>query len=148
MGTIFDRRDRADILGRIERLAPDRPPVWGRFTAPEMVCHVSCALRQGLGEYDAGPPTGPLQYPPLNLLLIHLLPWPRGKAQSPPEFLAVRPTTWEADLAGLRQLVDRFGERGADAPWPPSKVFGRISGRSGGALQHKHLNHHLTQFGV
>jgi hypothetical protein len=27
-------------------------------------------------------------------------------------------------------------------------VFGRISGRSWGALQYKHLDHHLRQFGV
>lgn len=148
MGSIFDERDRAQILRRIDRLTADRHPSWGRFTAPEMVCHVSCGLRQGLGEYDAGPPSGPLQFPPLNWLLIHVLPWPKGKTKSPPEFLAVRPTTWAADLAALRRLVDRFGERGADADWPPSKVFGRIAGRSWGALQYKHLNHHLTQFGV
>ncbi|HVE79409.1 MAG TPA: hypothetical protein VNA89_11130 [Gemmatimonadaceae bacterium] len=148
MGTLFDPRDRARVLARIAALTPERRPLWGRFTAPEMVCHVSCGLRQGLGEYDAGPPAGPLQRPPLNWLLIHVLPWPKGKAQSPPEFLAVRPTTWSADAGALRDLVERFGARGPDAPWPPSKVFGRISGRSWGALQYKHLDHHLRQFGV
>lgn len=148
MGTLFDADDRARILDRVGRLAPERRPLWGRFTAPEMVCHVSTTLRQSLGEYDAGPPAGPMRYPPLNWLVIHVLPWPPGKGKSPPEFLAVRPTSWEADVAALRGLIDRFGERGPDAQWPPSKVFGRISGRSWGTLQHKHLDHHLRQFGV
>ena len=148
MGTLFDARDRAHVLDRIGALGADRRPLWGRFSAPEMVCHVSCGLRQGLGEYDAGPPAGPLRYAPLNWLLIHVLPWPKGKAKSPPEFLTVRPTTWDADVGALRTLVERFGARGPDAVWPSSKVFGRISGRSWGALQYKHLDHHLRQFGV
>jgi hypothetical protein len=148
MGSLFDAQDRARIQARIAALTPERRPLWGRFTVPAMVCHVSAGLRQGLGEYDAGPPDGPLRHAPLNWLVIHVLPWPPGKGQSPPEFLSVRPTTWEADTSALRSLVDRFGARGADAPWPPSKVFGRISGRSWGALQYKHLDHHLRQFGV
>jgi len=146
--SLFDANTRASVLERIARLAPERRPIWGRFTASEMVCHVSCGLRQGLGELDAGPPSGPLKRFPMNWLVIHVLPWPKGKGQSPPEFLATRPTTWATDIAQLRDLVQRFGARGPAAHWPPSRVFGAISGRSWGVLQHKHLDHHLRQFGV
>jgi hypothetical protein len=148
VGTLFDTRERATILDRMARITPDRRPVWGRFTAPEMICHLTCALRQSLEELEAGPPAGPFRHPPLNWLIIHVIPWPKGKAKSPPEFLTGRPTTWDADLATLRTLITRFAERGPDAAWPPSKVFGRISGRSWGALHYKHLDHHLRQFGV
>jgi len=48
----------------------------------------------------------------------------------------------------LRDLVERFGARGARAIWPQSRVFGRISGASWGVMVHKHLDHHLRQFGV
>ena len=162
MPSLFDPKTRDAILDRIGRLAPDRKPLWGRFTAPEMVCHVSCALRQGLGELETAPPAGPLAHAPLNWLVIHVLPWPQGKGRSPPEFLSaitkapnqvaqpgdVRPTTWQADVTRLRDLIRRFGDRGPAAEWPPSRVFGRISGRSWGVLEHKHLDHHLRQFGV
>ncbi len=148
MGSLFNKADREAMLGRIARLTPDRRPAWGRFTAPEMVCHVSSALRQSLGELETRPPSGPMSRAPLNWLVIHVLPWPKEKGKSPPEFLATRPTTWDADVSRLRDLVDRFAARGPDAPWPASRVFGRISGRSWGALQHKHLDHHLRQFGV
>src|SRR6266853_1038013 len=80
MPSIFDPQVRTAIVDRISRLTPERTPVWGRFTAPEMVCHISCDLRQGLGELDAGP---------------------QGKGKSPPEFLATRPTTWAAGEPGL-----------------------------------------------
>ena len=148
MSSLFDPQVRASILDRVSRLTPERKPVWGRFTAPEMVCHMSSDLRQALGELDAGPPSGPLSRFPMNLLVIHLLPWPRGKGRSPPEFLATRPTTWAADVGRLRDLIQRFAARGAGAAWPPSRVFGRISGQSWGVMEHKHLDHHLRQFGV
>ena len=148
MPSLFDPQIRDTILARVDRLSPARKPLWGRFTAPEMVCHVSCALRQGLGELEAGPATGPLAHAPLNWLVIHVVPWPKGKGKSPPEFLATRPTTWEADVSRLRDLIRRFSARGPRAAWPSSRVFGRISGRSWGVMEHKHLDHHLRQFGV
>jgi hypothetical protein len=148
MRSLFDQRDREVMLGRLSRLTPDRKPLWGRFSAPEMICHVSCGLRQGLGELETAPPSGPFSRAPINWFVIHVLPWPKGKAQSPPEFLATRPTTWDADVGRLRDLITRFAARGPSAQWPPSRVFGRISGRSWGALQHKHLDHHFRQFGV
>src|SRR5215471_4217771 len=148
MPSLFDPRERRAVLDRISRLTPDRKPLWGRFTAPEMVCHVSCDLRQGLGELDAGPPSGPLVRFPLNLLAIHVMPWPKGKGKSPPEFLSTRPTTWQADVNRLRDLIERFSARGPSVSWPASRVFGRISGKSWGVMEHKHLDHHLRQFGV
>jgi hypothetical protein len=85
---------------------------------------------------------------PVNWLVIHAVPWPKGKGKSPPEFLATRPTTWEADVGRLRDLVERFSARGPSAPWPANLAFGRISGRSWGVLEYKHLDHHLRQFGM
>src|SRR5438093_7993929 len=118
MPSLFDAQRRHEVLERIGRLAPDRKPLWGRFTAPEMVCHISCDLRQGLGELEAGPPSGPLTRFPLNWLAIHALRWPKGKGKSPPEFLSTRPTTWEADVNRFRDFVERFGARGPTAAWP------------------------------
>src|SRR5437667_3232443 len=147
MPSLFDAQRRDEVLERIGRLAPDRKPLWGRFTAPEMVCHVSCGLRQGLGELEAGPPTGPLAHAPLNWLLIHVVPWPKGKGQSPPEFLATRPTTWQADVSRLRALTGRFADRGPAGERPATGFFGRRSGRSWGVLQYEHPDHHLPQVG-
>jgi hypothetical protein len=147
MGTLFDPRDRQRILERLDRLAEDARPRWGRFTAAEMICHVTTGVGQGLGEVELGSPGGPLTHWPLNWLLIHVVPFPRG-AQAAPEMLARTPTSWLRDLAILRSMIERFGARGPNAAWPASRVFGRISGPSWGVLQYKHLDHHLRQFGL
>ena len=148
MGTLFDAHDREAILARLDQLAPDQRPIWGRFTAGEMICHVASGIRQGLGEVDLGPPRGPLTHWPLNWLGIHLIPFPRNAAAAP-EMLG-RPSagSWTEDVAELRGAIHRFAGRGPSAAWPPSRVFGRISGRSWGVLQYKHLDHHLRQFGL
>jgi hypothetical protein len=148
MRTIFDPQERDALLRRIDALAPDRPASWGRMDAPRMVGHLTCALQAGLGELAVGPAQGPLSHPPLNWLAIYVLPWPPGKADSPPEFLGRAASTWTADVSLLRSLLERSGARGPGAPWPPSRVFGRISGQAWGVLHRKHLDHHLRQFGV
>ncbi len=117
MSTLFDTRDRAAILERITRLTEDRRPSWGRFTAPEMVCHVSTGLRNGLDEVDLGPSVRPLNRWPINWLVIHVVPWPKG-AKTPPEMLATKSTTWSADVAALRDLIQRFGARDPRGAWP------------------------------
>ena len=146
MKSIFEPSVRDALLARVDRLTPDRPPLWGRLTAPQMICHVSDQMRQALGELEARPMRGPLAHAPINWFVIYVLPWPKGKAKSPPEFLARRPASWDADLAACKQLIRRVSERGPEAAWPASPVFGRISGKDWGALVFKHLDHHLRQF--
>lgn len=113
-----------------------------------MLCHASDQLRNALGEMEAQAVPGPLARAPLNWVIIHLLPWPKRKAQSPPEFLAQQPSTWDDDVGTLKMLMLRFAARGRNASWPASPVFGKISGGSWGVLAYRHLDHHLRQFGV
>lgn len=147
MGTLFDARDRRMILERLGKLRPDARPLWGRFTPSQMVCHVTTGVGQGLGEVVLGPPSGPLTHWPLNWLLIHVVPFPRN-APAAPDMLSRAPTSWEQDMATLRRMVEAYGAADPGGEWPASRVFGRISGRSWGVLQYKHLDHHLRQFGL
>ena len=148
MPTLFNLDDRFAIRRRLEALSPAHQARWGKFTAPEVVCHLSAALREGLGEINPGKPSGPMAVPPINWLVIHLMPWPKGGAKSPPTLLSTRPTSWDADKAALDKLIERFGQRGAKAKWPASSSFGSISGRTWGVLGYRHLDHHLRQFNV
>jgi hypothetical protein len=65
MPSLFDPPVRGPILERISRLTPDRKPGWGRFTAPEMVCHISCDMRSVVR-----------QQAPTSASLMRPTPWP------------------------------------------------------------------------
>jgi hypothetical protein len=146
MGTLFDARDRRAILDRLSRLTPDAQPLWGHFTPSQMVCHVTTGVGQGLGEVELAQASGPLSHWPLNWLLIHVVPFPKN-AQAAPDMLSRAPTSWKQDMATLHRMVEAYGAADPSREWPASRVFGRISGRSWGVLQYKHLDHHLRQFG-
>lgn len=119
------------------------------MTAPAMICHLVDALDSAFAPSPPMGPASPLMWPPLKQLVIYVLPWPRGKLQSPPDLLQTTPTDWLSDTARFRTALERVASRDPrDANWPSSEVFGRLSGRDWGALLRTHIHHHFTQFGV
>ena len=147
MPSVFNPDERNHLIQRIGTLKPDARPLWGRMNAHQMVCHLTAAIESGFEGPPVSEPSGVMSHFPLNWLVIHVLPWPKGKAQSPPELLDRVPTTWDADLARLQSSLERAAARGPEAEWRATPVFGAISGRTWGALLRKHVDHHLRQFG-
>ncbi len=45
-------------------------------------------------------------------------------------------------------LIEELASKPLDDAWPDSPMLGRMSGKDVSRLHAKHLNHHLTQFGV
>jgi hypothetical protein len=148
MRSLFDDTERRRLLRRLDTLSPDTPARWGRMTAHRMVCHLIDAVESSGAPSPAHPGTGPLARMPLKWLVIHVLPWPKGKLQSPPDLLVTTPGAWEADLTRLRTSIERVAARGPGGAWPASDVFGPLSGREWGALLRTHIDHHLRQFGA
>ncbi|HYE96754.1 MAG TPA: DUF1569 domain-containing protein [Rubricoccaceae bacterium] len=148
MRTLFSPADRAAIHARLDRLTPNAERRWGRMTAPEMVCHIADQMRVGLGELPAPSKPSFLSNPVLRRAALFWLPWPKGKAPTDPAMLTSKPASWVDDVAAVHALVERVGERGAEGPWSTHPAFGRLSGKDWGRLCYRHLDHHLTQFGV
>jgi hypothetical protein len=144
--TIFDPAARQALLARLDRLAPETPARWGKFTAPRMVSHLIAAVRMALGEIRVAPRKTIMSWPPIRHLIIHVMPWPKG-APTAPEMLARAPESWTADVAVLKDLVERAAANQA-GDWHPHPAFGTLSARDWGVLIHKHVAHHLTQFGA
>jgi hypothetical protein len=147
MPTLFDDAARADLRARIERLTPDRRPLWGRMDAGRMIVHLTAQLRAGLGELACAPRKTPLNNWLMRRLIVYVLPWPRGSPTAP-EFMAQPAATWDQDFAALRAAIDRFAARGPGGPWAEHPAFGPLTGRMWGVLAWRHLDHHLRQFGL
>jgi hypothetical protein len=145
--TIFDPAARAALLSRVDHLVATTPPRWGRFTAPRMVSHLIASVRIALGDESAAVRTGIMSTGLVRYLLIYVMPWPKG-APTAPEMLARAPESWLSDVAALKALLARAAANGPSGTWAMHPAFGRLSPRDWGALIHKHVNHHLTQFGV
>ncbi len=147
MKSMWNAAARRELQQRFGVLTPDARPTWGRMSAPKMVTHVADSLRMAIGELPCAPRRSPLRYTPIKQLVIYVMPWPKG-VPTAPELLARVPTTWTADVEELNALIARVGSIGPDGAFADHPAFGRLTPRTWGALMHRHLAHHLTQFGV
>jgi hypothetical protein len=147
MKTIWDSSTRQQLQARFRAIRSDTRPSWGRMSAPQMVTHVADSLRMALGELPCVPKRSPLRYTPLKQLIIYWLPWPQG-APTAPELLARLPASWSTDVTDLTALIDRVGTHGRGGRFADHPAFGRLSGRTWGALIYRHMDHHLRQFGA
>ena len=149
MKTIFDAASIEVIRGRMHHLRPDAPALWGKMNAPQMVCHLIDAFRIPLGEEPVTVRWTPLRIYPLRWLLAYVLPWPKGKLPTTPEFQRTKPSTWEADQAAWKAALERFVEHGRKGgPFGPHRAFGVLSNSEWGRLVYLHCDHHLRQFGA
>lgn len=147
MRSLFEPAARRDLLARLHALRPDSPRRWGRMSAGQMIAHLSDQMRHALGDAPVQARRGPLRWAPVRWASIYLLPWPHGRIKGPPEAFATPPGVWDADVAGLAALVERFVAHGPDREWPDHALFGRMRGRDWGCFVHKHFDYHFRQFG-
>lgn len=145
MSDLFDPQVRGQFRDRLLHLEPDAQAKWGSLTAPRMVAHLIDAFEIGFGE-KAVTVRGPLANP-IGRWLVLRMPIPRGKLKAPPEFHECEPGEFAADRDRVLAYLDRFAA-GPEQQWGPSPFLGRMSGQQWARLHAKHLEHHLTQFGV
>jgi hypothetical protein len=147
MKSIWNRPDEQALRQRISKLRPEAPAQWGKFNAPQMVCHVTDGLKMAMGELAVATRKLPIRYFPLKQLIIYVLPFPKG-APTGPELIARRATEWGTEIAELERTLDRLvSQRGRDT-WPDHPAFGSMSRQTLGVLIYRHADHHLRQFGV
>ena len=149
MDTLFDPAARERILARLAALRPDAPARWGKMDPAQALAHCALALEAATGDHPSKQ----------KLLGRILAPLVRKSVLGPKPFSRNSPTdarlvvadarSFDPERERLLALVAKFAAAGpaGAAPWE-HVFFGRLSGEEWGVLMHKHLDHHLTQFGA
>ena len=146
--TLLAQADRAALLARLARVKPGTPPRWGRMNAGQMLHHLAEAQRMALGDLAVRPRVKRLFRTWLaKYLFIRTLPIPKG-VPTAPELVSQDNFDFGAERARLTETITRFASvpgtgRGLEHP-----LFGVLTWLEWGLLQHKHVDHHLRQFGV
>lgn len=150
MKTLFDPAAYEDIVRRVDSVRPNAERRWGKMTAAQMLEHTARALEMAIGKN-----------PRKQAVLGKMIGWvfrsdfvgekPFGKnAPTAPDFVL---TGADPDFGPtkdrLKTLLSEFhalGETGCDGN--VHGFFGRMTGAEWGITQHKHVDHHLRQFGA
>lgn len=147
MSSLFDAARRAEVLRRVDAIDPGAPPRWGVMRAPQMLHHLTLALRMATGELQCRRVRSVAALPGVKHAIIYLLPFPRS-VPTARELIAGAVGDWELERGVLAGALDAFGRRSPGGPWPPHPLFGALSGAAWGVLASRHIEHHLRQFGV
>ena len=145
--SLWNSRDRQELLGRLERLTPDTVPLWGSFNAMRMVTHLTEWFRMATGEIKSQPRNSMMRHPPMRQLIVYWMPWPHG-VPTAPELLSREATGWEEELSDLRERLKDCEKLKSTKQWPVHPAFGRMTTSEWGVLGYRHTDHHLKQFGV
>lgn len=146
--SLFDPSGLAAMLARLQRLQPDATRQWGKMTAAQMLAHCQQPLRVAVGEL-------PLKRNLIGFLfgrmakkmLLSPKPW-KPDMPTAPEFKVQDQRDFGREKAALVALVTRFGQAGPEALTKlPHPFFGKLTDDEWQALQWRHLDHHLRQFG-
>lgn len=147
MKSLHSEKDRRMLIERLRRLTADAVPKWGKMNAPQMVAHLTNAMRMATGELPVRAKRHVARLTPLKQLLIYVLPMPRNLPTAQ-ELITRTPEPFNGEMEAFVAAVVDFGARASDYSWPPHPLFGSMSRRDWGVLAYRHCDHHLRQFGV
>lgn len=150
--SLFDENKRGAIIARIGKLDKDAPAAWGRMTCNQAICHMTDQLRGALYDLPWEDERNILKKTLVKWLALYAMPKIPKNIPTMPEvdqdIDGTRPTEFENDRALLISYVKKFAAAEENFKWQPHPAFGKMSRKQWDIIAHKHIDHHLRQFGV
>jgi hypothetical protein len=149
MNNLFDAATAEEVKERIAQLRPDSGRLWGKMGPAQALAHCSAAMEVSVG----------LSFPPRSFIgrllgrrakssMLSKRPVPRN-LPTDKSFVVRDQRDFTAERQRLLGLVERFATGGpAECTKHPHSFFGPMTPEEWAALNYKHLDHHLRQFGV
>ena len=147
---IFTKEDANKVIARIHQLTPTTQPEWGKMTVETMLAH--CNVTYEMAYEDKHPKPNALKKFILTLfvkgIVVSEAPYKRN-SQTGPQFIITGERNFEIEKQRLINYITKTQELGeASFEQKESMSFGKLSVAEWNNMYYKHLDHHLTQFGV
>lgn len=142
-----DPATREAIKARVAALRPDSAGRWGRMTVDQTLWHLNAGIENCLGRHPVKEIRLPMPHVIVKFLVLNF-PWRKGKTPTAREFVARGQYDFADEQARLLRLIDEVTARPLDAAWPNSSFMGPMTGKDWSCMGAKHLDYHLSQFGV
>lgn len=147
---IFTQEVSNQVIDRINKLTPETPAQWGKMNAPQMLAH--CNVTYEMIYTDKHPKPNFLMKAMLKAMVKNkvITPAPYAKnSPTAPAFKIADKREFEKEKARLVEYINKTQQLGEnDFDGKESHSFGALNKNEWNNMLYKHLDHHLTQFGV
>lgn len=150
MKNIFLASTTEELIERINKLTPATIPQWGKMNVGQMLAHCSVTYEMAF-ENKHPKPKGLMKFILKNFvkgMVVGEKPYKRN-LRTAPVFLMTTDKNFEEEKERLIKYLKKtlaLGEKHFDQK--ESLSFGKLSTTEWNNMFYKHLDHHLTQFGV
>lgn len=150
MSNVFDLNNVNQVISRINQLSSETERQWGKMTSAQMLAH--CNVTYEMVYENTHPKPGAVARFMLKLFVkktvVSDTPYKRD-TRTAPQFIITETKDFDAEKARLIAYIQKTQELGADHfDGKESHSFGALNKQEWNNLFYKHLDHHLTQFGV
>lgn len=150
MKNIFDKNEAETYVSRINKLSPETKANWGKMSAAQMLAH--CNVTYELVYDNKHPKPGAFTKLIMKLFVKNIVvsekPY-KPSSQTAPEFIIKDERNFEPERQRLIEYIQKTQVLGATHfERKESHAFGVLNSTEWNNLFAKHLEHHLTQFGV
>jgi hypothetical protein len=147
---IFSQETTDKIVARIHQLQATTTPQWGKMNVAQMLAH--CNVTYEMIYDDIHPKPNAIMRFVLKTLVkskvVGTAPYPQG-GRTAPQFIINDTKDFEKEKQRLIDYIITTQSLGATYfDLKESHSFGRLSTTEWNNMLYKHLEHHLTQFGV
>lgn len=150
MKNLFEKSEVDRMIDRIDKLTPQTKPQWGKMTVAQMLAH--CNVSYDMAFTNKYEKPGGVKKFLLKLMVKRAVVGPRPypkNGRTAPEFIVNDKRDFELEKKKLIEYLEKVQALGADHfEQKESHSFGPLSSSEWNVLYYKHLEHHLTQFGV
>lgn len=150
MKNIFFKKDSEEIINRINDLKTDSTAVWGSMSVAQMLAH--CNVTYEMVYDNIHPkPNGLMRFILKSFIkkgVVNEKPYPRN-SRTAPQFIVKGDRDFELEKNRLISYILQTQELGEkEFEGKESLSFGKLTAKEWNNMFAKHLDHHLTQFGV
>ncbi len=137
-----------ECLDRIEQLAPDAAPQWGSMTPAQMLSHCAEIQEVSNGKELRNTPFLVMLFKGMiRNMVVNDKPYPKN-TKTHSQYKQTSDRDFETEKKRLLKALQEFVSTEKQPGQPKHPLFGEMTPEEKGWSAYKHLNHHLTQFGV
>jgi hypothetical protein len=150
MKSVFNAADSAEIIERINKLTDKTPAQWGIMNVAQMLAHCNVTYEMAYENKHKKPNMilGFILKAFVKKIVVNDVPYKKS-SQTAPAFIMKEQKNFNTEKNRLIEYINKTQQLGENYfEGKESLSFGILTKTEWNNMFYKHLNHHLTQFGV